>query len=87
MVQHTKTLKVGNSALDEDVRLGPVQNEMEYVKVKDYFEDCVRHGYKFATGGRIEEGPGFFIEPTIVDNPPAASRIVQDEPFGKSLLD
>lgn len=30
----------------------------------------------------MSAGKGFFIQPTIIDNPPEESRIVQDEPFG-----
>ncbi|KIX98591.1 uncharacterized protein Z520_05892 [Fonsecaea multimorphosa CBS 102226] len=82
MVRHTKTLKVGSSSLEEDVNLGPVQNQMQYLKVREYFDDCCKEGYQFATGGRIQPGKGYFINPTIVDNPPAESRIVVEEPFG-----
>jgi acyl-CoA reductase-like NAD-dependent aldehyde dehydrogenase len=82
MVCHTQTLKVGSSITDEDVKLGPVQNEMQYLKVKEYFDDCAKEGHKFATGGKVDPGKGYFITPTIVDNPPAVSRIVTEEPFG-----
>jgi hypothetical protein len=82
MARHAETLKVGNSEEDDLVKLGPVQNEMQYLKVREYFEDCANKGFKFATGGRIEECAGYFVNPTIVDNPPADSRIVQEEPFG-----
>lgn len=87
MVRYTKTLKVGSSILEEDVKLGPVQNQMQYLKVKEYFNDCSEQGYKFATGGRVEPGKGYFITPTIVDNPPAESRIVLEEPFGRNTSD
>lgn len=87
MVRHTKSLKVGSSILEEDVKLGPVQNQMQYLKVKEYFDDCIDQGHKFATGGRVEPGKGYFITPTIVDNPPAHSRIVLEEPFGKHAPD
>jgi acyl-CoA reductase-like NAD-dependent aldehyde dehydrogenase len=37
-------------------------------------------GYKFALGGKIaKEGKGYFLPLTIVDNPPDASKIVQEE--------
>jgi acyl-CoA reductase-like NAD-dependent aldehyde dehydrogenase len=63
--------------------LGPIQNEMQYNKVKSYFKDTKDHGYNFALGnGEVDESKGYFINPTIVDNPPDDSVIVQEEPFG-----
>ncbi|EME46559.1 hypothetical protein DOTSEDRAFT_70539 [Dothistroma septosporum NZE10] len=81
MINFTKTLTVGAPA--DGAFLGPVQNKMQYEKVKDYFEDTKNHGYKFAIGDAdIADGKGFFIKPTIIDNPPNDSRIIQEEPFG-----
>lgn len=41
------------------------------------------HNYKFAVGEPdVKPGKGFFVQPTIIDNPPEDSRIVQEEPFG-----
>jgi acyl-CoA reductase-like NAD-dependent aldehyde dehydrogenase len=73
MVRHTETLKVGDSEIDPDVKLGPVQNAPQYRKVKEYFDDCAANGYTFATGGSWSGGKGYFIAPTIVDDPPSMS--------------
>jgi len=80
MVEFVKTLKVGGD--EEGVMIGPVQNAMQFGIVKNYLQDCKDHGYKFALGGGIREGKGYFIEPTIIDNPPNDSRIIQEETFG-----
>ena len=81
MVNFTKTIEVGDS--ESGSLLGPVQNKMQYEKVKEFFADTKKNGYKFAVG---EETPsaekGFFIKPTIIDNPPNDSRIIAEEPFG-----
>ncbi|OCT49971.1 putative aldehyde dehydrogenase-like protein [Cladophialophora carrionii] len=82
LVNVAKSLKVGPSN-DDGVMLGPIQNSMQYEKVKTFFKDTKEHGYKFALGsGDVPETNGFFINPTIVDNPPDDSFIVQEEPFG-----
>jgi acyl-CoA reductase-like NAD-dependent aldehyde dehydrogenase len=82
LVNVTKSLKVGSSN-DDGVMLGPIQNSMQYEKVKTFFKDTKDHGYKFALGaGDVPESNGFFINPTIIDNPPDDSYIVQEEPFG-----
>lgn len=81
-----KSWKVGPASV-EGTMLGPVQNEMQYNIVKSFFEDTAANGYRFALGGleSVTEH-GFVIEPAIIDNPPDNSKIVEEEPFGKSYL-
>ncbi|KAI8933769.1 hypothetical protein NX059_009481 [Plenodomus lindquistii] len=82
MVNVTKTFKVGNPD-DGDNMLGPVQNKMQYDRVKEFFTDSKAQGYKFAAGEPdVQASKGYFIQPTIIDNPPNDSRIIQEEPFG-----
>lgn len=82
MTNFTKNLKTGN-AEDDETMLGPVQNQMQYERVKGFFEDSKAKGYKFVAGAPdVASGKGFFIQPTIIDNPPNDSRIIQEEPFG-----
>ncbi|OQO11845.1 hypothetical protein B0A48_03572 [Cryoendolithus antarcticus] len=81
MVNFTKTIKTGDS--NSGSLLGPVQNKMQYERVKGFFEDTKAKGYKIAVGAdTVPSGNGFFITPTIIDNPPNDSRIIQEEPFG-----
>lgn len=85
MVTFAKNLKIGSSD-EPGVVLGPIQNEMQYEKVKGFFADSKKNGYKFALGdAEVTSSKGFFINPTIIDNPPNDSRIVQEEPFGPIL--
>lgn len=83
MVKVTKTMKVGPWD-EEGIHLGPIQNPMQYAKVKEFFADSKEKGYKFAVGEPdVAASKGFFIQPTIIDNPPNDSRIIAEEPFGK----
>jgi len=78
-------IKVGDGT-EADTDLGPIQNSMQYDKVKGYFADCHANGYEFAIGGEIDESaPGWFVPVSLVDNPPDNSRIVVEEPFGPIL--
>ncbi|KAL8780732.1 MAG: hypothetical protein Q9194_000734 [Teloschistes cf. exilis] len=87
MVSFTKGLKVGNP-LVADVDIGPIQNSMQYVKVQSFFADCKENGYRIATDAhpRILNDStgrkGYFITPTIIDNPPNRSKLVTEEQFG-----
>ncbi|MDZ7881904.1 MAG: aldehyde dehydrogenase family protein [Mycobacterium sp.] len=85
LVAFARTVVVGNGA-NADTQLGPIQNEPQYDKVAEYFEDCRSHGYRFALGGDIDtEAEGWFIPVTLVDDPPEDSRVVAEEPFGPIL--
>jgi len=82
MVKATNAIKVGGPD-EQDNLLGPVQNPMQFEKVKGFFADSKAKGYKFAAGSPdISASKGFFIKPTIIDNPPNDSRIISEEPFG-----
>ncbi|GAB7351735.1 hypothetical protein MBLNU459_g2320t1 [Dothideomycetes sp. NU459] len=82
MTKAAANLKVGNPN-EEGVMLGPVQNAMQYERVVGFFEDSKKQGYTFAAGKPdVETGKGYFIQPTIIDNPPNDSRIISEEPFG-----
>lgn len=84
LVTFVKTLKVGEGT-ESDVFFGPVQNEMQFKKAKDLFSSITTENLKAALGGSIESSPGYFIHPTIIDNPPESSRVVQEEAFAPIL--
>ncbi|CAB3810624.1 aldehyde dehydrogenase family protein [Paraburkholderia fynbosensis] len=81
-VDYARQQKLGDG-LDPTVTVGPVQNRMQYEKLKDWLAEIKANGYKVALGGVVDESrPGFFVPVTVVDNPPEDSRIVQEEQFG-----
>jgi acyl-CoA reductase-like NAD-dependent aldehyde dehydrogenase len=81
-VEHVKTIKTG-TATDDTVFVGPVQNKMQFGKVLDLYSEIAKQNWKVAYGGDPGESPkGYFIQPTVIDNPPENSRIVTEEPFG-----
>jgi len=65
MVGFTAHLKPGDPS-DPNTGLGPVQNLMQYERVKGFVDDCRENGYKFATGEqKVQDGKGYFIQPTV----------------------
>ncbi|MGQ4615145.1 aldehyde dehydrogenase family protein [Nocardia sp. R7R-8] len=85
LVAFARTVVVGDGA-NAETQLGPIQNEPQYHKVMEYFDDCAANGYTFALGGKIDPAaPGWFVPVTIVDCPPEDSRLVVEEPFGPIL--
>lgn len=83
-VDFVKTLKTGGPA-DAQAALGPVQNSMQHEKLLDLYSDISKQGLKVAYRGelkQLETKDGFFLPPTVVDNPPEDSRLVIEEQFG-----
>lgn len=85
MIDHIKTLKLGDG-FASDTFFGPIQNEMQYNKLKNLFHDIEKEKWHVAIGGTIDHNAtGYYINPTIIDNPSDTSRIVVEEPFGPIL--
>lgn len=81
LVKHVRNYTLGDGS-QQGISHGPLQNSMQYERVKTFFDDIEKQGWKVATGGKIEASSGYFVTPTIIDRPPEKSRIVVEEPFG-----
>jgi acyl-CoA reductase-like NAD-dependent aldehyde dehydrogenase len=84
LVAYAKTVRVGNGS-DKGVELGPLQNRMQYDKVRNLLQDCKDRSLKFLLGGDASQEPGYFIPVTLIDNPPEDARCVTEEAFGPVL--
>jgi acyl-CoA reductase-like NAD-dependent aldehyde dehydrogenase len=84
LVAYAQGLKLG---IEADSFLGPLSNKAQYEHVKELLVDIEDTGLVVATGSTVSlsSKKGYFIDPTIIDNPPEDSRIVLEEQFGKSL--
>lgn len=82
-VDFVKNLKTGDHT-DAEAFFGPIQNSMQYEKLRAFYSEIETQGWKTALGGHPGEktGKGYYMPATIIDNPPEDSRIVTDEPFG-----
>jgi acyl-CoA reductase-like NAD-dependent aldehyde dehydrogenase len=84
LVAYANGVKMG-VGLEPGVELGPLQNQMQYDKVRDLLGDSRPQGHTFLVGGNAWEGPGYFIPVTLIDNPPEDARCVVEEAFGPVL--
>lgn len=85
LVAYARTVKVGDGSLPE-TQLGPIQNRMQYDKLKDLLADARSSRLRFLLGGDIADGePGYLVPITLIDNPPDDSRVVKEEAFGPVL--
>lgn len=75
---------VVDDGLKQGVKLGPLQNKMQYEKVKGFLEAARKDG-KIVAGGEAMDRPGYFIKPTIVRDIKEGARLVDEEQFGPVL--
>ena len=68
----------------QGTQIGPVQNRMQYEKVKEFLADAAEKGVVLAGGVPLDR-PGYFIPPTIVRDLPEDARLVREEQFGPVL--
>ena len=74
---------IGNG-LEQGTKLGPLNNKMQFDKVKELIEEAKTDGNVIA-GGEVPDQPGYFIRPTIVRDIEEGSRLVDEEQFGPVL--
>lgn len=84
LTNFAKNVVMGNG-MDEATHLGPVQNAMQYNKVKDLVDDAVANGGQVILGGSPEKGLGYFYPVTLVADVSDGLRLVDEEQFGPAL--
>lgn len=80
-LERTRAIRVG-SGLDEGVTMGPVASERRLKEMLEFAADAQQSGGEIAAGGKRIGANGNFFEPTVVLNPSATSKLMNDEPFG-----
>lgn len=74
-------MKIGNG-LEEGVEVGSLVNAETRDKVVELVGDAVERGAKILTGGAIQNGPGYFYQPTVMVDVPEDARCFHEEIFG-----
>jgi acyl-CoA reductase-like NAD-dependent aldehyde dehydrogenase len=75
--------KVGDG-LDNGVKIGPLQNFIQFEKAQKYLGIAARDG-KVIAGGAVLDRQGYFIQPTIVRDIDDSSPLVSEEQFAPIL--
>lgn len=65
----------------QGTRVGPLQNKMQFEKVKGMLESARKEGATIV-GGESGGRSGYFIKPAIVTNVKEGNRVVDEEQFG-----
>ena len=84
LADYAANIPVGDG-LDEKSILGPVQNAMQFDKVRELVEDAKAKGGRILIGGEAPEGEGYFYPITLVADVDNGVRLVDEEQFGPVL--
>ncbi|MFZ0216002.1 MAG: aldehyde dehydrogenase family protein [Candidatus Dormiibacterota bacterium] len=88
LIARAQKLRPGNG-LDKASRMGPMHTAAQRTLVEAQVQDAVEGGARVVFGGGRPEGDGYdagtFINPTILLDVPAGSRMLREEVFGPAL--
>jgi phenylacetaldehyde dehydrogenase len=76
-----KAIKVGHG-MSPDTEMGPLVSSEQFDRVTGYLKIGEEEGSRAVTGGKAIEGPGYFVQPTVLVDATADHRIIQEEIFG-----
>lgn len=82
LTREVRGISVGAPGAGDDVEIGSMISKAHYERVLAALDDIRKDGLTIAVGGNAMEGPGYFIEPTLVTNVPAGAPITSTEIFG-----
>ncbi|MDH0303158.1 MULTISPECIES: aldehyde dehydrogenase family protein [unclassified Pseudomonas] len=79
-----EALRIGNP-LVEEVDMGPLTSQAQWLKVAGYFATAREEGLKCLAGGKALDRDGWFVSPTLYVDVPQSSRLWGEEIFGPVL--
>ncbi|EQB55804.1 aldehyde dehydrogenase [Colletotrichum gloeosporioides Cg-14] len=68
--------------LGRGIQRGPQADKLQFDRVMGFLEEARTAGLEFVTGGGRVGDRGYFVQPTIIKNAPANSRVMKEEIFG-----
>jgi betaine-aldehyde dehydrogenase len=80
LASQAKQLKLGDTQ-DPETTLGPLNSARQRAGVTGFLDRAPNHA-EIVTGGREPDGPGFFLEPTVVAGLEQDDEMAQSEIFG-----
>ncbi len=85
LTRFAKKMKMGDGLKETNV-LGPIQNKMQYDKVRKLVKDAKKRGGKILMGGEpMNNGKGYYYPVTLVANVDHGVPLVDEEQFGPAL--
>ncbi|MBS1887458.1 MAG: aminobutyraldehyde dehydrogenase [Actinobacteria bacterium] len=82
LVSEIGAIEVGDPASGDSIEMGPVVSGRQQERVMSFLERAKAAGAGVVLGGGAPDGPGAFVEPTVVTEVAQDAEIVQREVFG-----
>jgi len=80
-VARVEALVVGDPR-DPATQVGPLSSKQQQTDVDLQVRHSIAAGAKLLTGGRVVPGPGFYYQPTVLDDVPPDAAAYHEEVFG-----
>ena len=77
--------QVVGDGLEPTTTFGPIQNKIQYEKVKGLIADAVAQGGQVITAAKTVPEKGYFVAPTLITNIDRGVALVDEEQFGPVL--
>ncbi len=74
-------MKVG-SGFDPATQMGPLISREQHDRVTGYLRSAKAEGAQTSAGGAAIDGPGYFVQPTVLRDATAEMSVVREEIFG-----
>ena len=74
--------ETGNDPVEKGTVRGPQADKLQFDRVMAYLNFAKESGYNVPLGGGRDGTMGYFIQPTIISNPPDDSKVMREEIFG-----
>ncbi|HWD72885.1 MAG TPA: NAD-dependent succinate-semialdehyde dehydrogenase [Actinomycetota bacterium] len=84
LLARVRELQLGDPT-DEEVTIGPLARQDLRDAVDRQVRDSVAKGARVLVGGRIPDRPGFFYEPTVLDEVRPGMPVLEEEVFGPAV--
>jgi 1-pyrroline-5-carboxylate dehydrogenase len=81
LAERVSELKVGDVANFENF-MGAVIDATAFQTHKDAIEEAKSNGRSIVAGGGVDDGEGFFVQPTVIETSDPRDRLLRDELFG-----
>jgi acyl-CoA reductase-like NAD-dependent aldehyde dehydrogenase len=82
LVPRVESIKMGDPAASGDIEMGPLISTEHRTRVTGFLDRATEAGARVLVGGSTPEGPGYFVEPTVIVDAQASDEIIQREVFG-----
>jgi len=81
LAQAASNIKVGHG-LDPETEMGPLVSQEQFERVTGYLAKGREEGSRAVAGGSAIDGPGYFVQPTVLVDAQPDHAIIREEIFG-----